>query len=85
MDESKNQPTNPLTYVEALKKLSPREVEVLEFVERGCTNKAIAAELYLSARTVHAHRRNICKKLGLSGRGEIQKWLWMAGNSDFLI
>lgn len=69
------QPTKPLPYVEAIKLLTPREVEVLDLIERGYTNKEIAAELYLSARTVHAHRRNICKKLGLSGRGKIQKWL----------
>lgn len=70
-----NQPANTLTYVEALKILTPRETEVLDFVERGYTNKEIAEELYLSVRSIQTHRNNICRKLNIKGRLGLMKWL----------
>jgi DNA-binding NarL/FixJ family response regulator len=48
--------------------LSPRELEVLRLLAAGRTNKAIAAELVLSERTVERHVSNIFAKLGLSTR-----------------
>ncbi|MEP6761147.1 MAG: LuxR C-terminal-related transcriptional regulator [Sporichthyaceae bacterium] len=48
--------------------LSPRELEVLRLVATGRTNRAIAAELVLSERTVARHVSNIFAKLGLSSR-----------------
>ncbi|NBC65452.1 MAG: hypothetical protein GVY07_07350 [Bacteroidetes bacterium] len=68
-----NQPTNKNTYREALEILLPREVEVLKLVGKGLSNKAIAEELHLSIRTIHAHRRNICSKLNLKGRNGLVK------------
>jgi DNA-binding CsgD family transcriptional regulator len=47
--------------------LTPRELQVL-LVAAGKTNKAIAATLVLSDRTVERHLRNIFTKLGLSSR-----------------
>ena len=43
--------------------LTPREVDVLGGVARGLTNKAIAAELGISRRTVEAHREALMRKL----------------------
>lgn len=43
--------------------LTPREVDVLSGVTRGLTNKAIAAELGISRRTVEAHREALMRKL----------------------
>jgi DNA-binding NarL/FixJ family response regulator len=48
--------------------LSARELQVLRLVASGCTNKAIAAELVLSERTVDRHVSNIFAKLGVSSR-----------------
>ncbi len=48
--------------------LTPREVEVLRLVATGKTNRAIAAELYLSEKTVARHVSNIFTKLGVSSR-----------------
>jgi DNA-binding CsgD family transcriptional regulator len=48
--------------------LTPRELQVLRLVAAGETNKAIAAELVLSQRTVDRHVSNIFAKLGVSSR-----------------
>jgi DNA-binding CsgD family transcriptional regulator len=48
--------------------LTPRELEVLRLVAAGATNKAIAAELVLSERTVDRHVSNIFGKLRVSSR-----------------
>ncbi|CAN5795536.1 LuxR C-terminal-related transcriptional regulator [soil metagenome] len=49
-------------------RLTPRELEVLRLVAAGETNKAIAADLVLSERTVDRHVSNIFSKLGVSSR-----------------
>src|SRR5215203_3157292 len=48
--------------------LTLRELQVLRLVSAGRTNKAIAAELVLSERTVDRHVSNIFTKLGVSSR-----------------
>ena len=80
-----NQPTKPLSFEEALKKLRPREIEVLQLVERGYTDMEIALELSLSVRTVHAHKRRIHEVVGLSGCSAILKWLWRSKNGGFSV
>jgi DNA-binding CsgD family transcriptional regulator len=48
--------------------LAARELQVLRLVAADATNKAIAAELVLSERTVDRHVSNILTKLGVSSR-----------------
>lgn len=48
--------------------LTPRELEVLRLVAAGSTNKAIAAQLSLSAKTVERHLSNIFTKLDVPSR-----------------
>jgi two-component system, NarL family, response regulator NreC len=54
--------------------LSGREVEVLRLIALGHTNAEIAAQLYLSVRTVESHRAHIQQKLRLSSRAELVRY-----------
>lgn len=51
-----------------INKLTPRELEVLRFLATGKTNKNIAANLFISERTVDRHVSNILSKLNVSSR-----------------
>lgn len=51
--------------------LTPREWEIAERIAAGLTNRAIAAELVISKRTVDTHVENILLKLGFSSRTQI--------------
>ena len=51
-------------------RLSARELQVLQLVAAGKTNRSIASELFLSERTVHRHVSSIFDKLGVRSRTE---------------
>ena len=59
--------------------LTPRELEVLRLVASGQTNKAIAASLVLSERTVDRHVSNIYAKLGVSSRAAATAYTYEHG------
>lgn len=48
--------------------LTPREMDVLEFLSKGVSNKEIANALDLKVVTVKLHVRGICRKLGAKNR-----------------
>jgi DNA-binding NarL/FixJ family response regulator len=48
--------------------LSPRELEILEFVTNGMSNKEIASRLGISQQTVKNHMTSILKKLNVQDR-----------------
>ena len=50
-------------------RLSPREIEVCNFVKNGLTNKEIARLLNIALHTVEKHRRMARKKLSLTNKG----------------
>ncbi len=49
---------------------------MLRLVAAGGTNKAIAAELFLSERTIERHLSNIFTKLDLSTRAGATAWAY---------
>jgi DNA-binding NarL/FixJ family response regulator len=51
--------------------LSPREKEILTMLAAGHSNKEIADKLVVSPSTIHSHRSNLMRKLGLSSRHEL--------------
>ena len=53
---------------ELIEPLSERELEVLQLIAHGLTNREIATRLFLSLNTVKAHTRNIYGKLGVHSR-----------------
>ncbi|MHB8670982.1 MAG: response regulator transcription factor [Acidimicrobiales bacterium] len=54
--------------------LTPREEEVAGLVARGLTNRDVAAQLYISVRTVDAHVEHILTKLGFRSRSQLIAW-----------
>jgi DNA-binding NarL/FixJ family response regulator len=59
--------------------LTPRELQVLRLVATGTTNRSIAAELFLSEKTVARHVANIFLKLGLSSRAAATAYAYEHG------
>ena len=59
--------------------LTRRETEVAALVARGLTNRDIAAQLFLSVRTVEVHVDHILTKLGFRTRTQLAAWAYEAG------
>ncbi|MEJ6488260.1 response regulator transcription factor [Leucobacter sp. USCH14] len=57
-----------------LDRLSAREQEVMRMIARGYAYKEVAAELFLSVKTVETHVSNVLRKLQLSNRHELTAW-----------
>ena len=51
-----------------LAQLTPREMEVLQLVAKGCSNKEIATALHVVEGTIKIHVTNLLAKLGVSDR-----------------
>jgi DNA-binding CsgD family transcriptional regulator len=58
---------NPST----VRQLTPQEIQVARFVATGLHTREVAAQLFLSTRTVDFHLRNVFAKLGISSRAEL--------------
>ena len=54
--------------------LSKREQEVFPFVALGYSNKEIAERLFISTKTVEAHKANISRKLHLKSRADLIRY-----------
>jgi DNA-binding NarL/FixJ family response regulator len=54
--------------------LTSREVEVVRLLATGVTNRAIAAELFISERTVATHVGSILRKLSLPSRAAVTRY-----------
>lgn len=59
--------------------LTRREKEILRQVALGMTNADIARELFISVKTVQAHRANLMQKLGIHDRVDLVKYALRVG------
>ena len=62
-----------------LSDLTARELEILQLVIEGKTNKAIANEIYVSEKTVEFHLDNIYTKTGARSRLMASVWALQQG------
>ena len=62
--------------------LSEREMEVVELIAQGKTNKEIAEALIIAEKTARNHVSRILTKLGLTRRSQAAAWAIKAGLYD---
>ncbi len=51
--------------------LTERELQILVLIAKGKSNQEFAESLFISIHTVHSHRKNIIKKLGVNNTAEL--------------
>ena len=54
-----------------IRRLSRRELQVVQLVSNGLANKSIAQELQISVKTIEKHRANAARKLGVNSTAEM--------------
>jgi DNA-binding CsgD family transcriptional regulator len=65
-----------------LTQLTPQQLQIVRLVAEGATNKDVAAQLFLSPRTVDHHLRNVFAKLGISSRAELIRYPDLDGSTQ---
>lgn len=56
--------------------ITPREKQIIQLMEKDCSNKEIATQLCISVRTVETHRKNILRKTGATNVLTLIKWAY---------
>jgi DNA-binding NarL/FixJ family response regulator len=74
LDAFSSSPPLPDAADEDLDRLTARERDVLRLIARGYTYKEVAAELFISGKTVETHVSSVLRKLQLSNRRELSRW-----------
>lgn len=67
--------------LDAVERLSARELEMVELIARGLSNQEIAARLYLSINSVKTYIRAAYRKLGVESRSQAILWAFGHGLS----
>lgn len=67
-------PHPPSTAGSGKQQLTKREIEVLEYIAQGYTNRKIADTLFLSVRTVNTHRTNLMQKLDIHDTARLVRY-----------
>ena len=60
--------------------LSPREAQILSFITKGASNKAIARELNVAESTVKVHVKSVLRKIDVDNR--TQAAIWAMGHRE---
>jgi DNA-binding CsgD family transcriptional regulator len=63
-------------------RLTPRQQEIVRMIGRGRSTEDMAAALGLSPHTVHFHRKNIRRLLGLENDWAVLRYAILVGLSD---
>jgi DNA-binding NarL/FixJ family response regulator len=65
---------DPIQQDQTVAKLTPREIEVLQQLETGASNREIANRLFMAENTVKRHVHNILTKLDVPNRRVAAQW-----------
>lgn len=57
-----------------LASLTPKELEVLRLIARGCTYREVGERLFIAVKTVETHMSHILGKLQLANRHQLAAW-----------
>ncbi|MCQ3816467.1 nitrate respiration regulation response regulator NreC [Staphylococcus xylosus] len=71
------------TTTDPYKILSKREIEILPLIAKGYGNKDIAEKLFVSVKTVEAHKTHIMQKLELKSKSELVEYAMKKKLIDF--
>lgn len=67
---------------EKIQKLSGRQLQIYNLIGESMSSQEIALRLDISIATVATHRKNMIKKLGLKGSGQLQRHSLLYGTSS---
>ena len=77
--------TAPAADSELVPKLTRRELEILELVSGGRSNRQVAEILWVADQTVKFHLANIYRKLNVRNRSEAARWARESGLLDVVV